>query len=136
MKEIRSKMMLDCPLYPHVCHLLPWKPELLFYVAQNLWQRPPIQMMLQIIIYCNWSTNLRYVMYEIGLLASDTSMCGRTEIPMNVRRITKAHQKDTCQTGSHKGNNTVLKLPDLLLKYSKIGGGGGGGGESGMRIKR
>ena len=64
-------------------------------------------------------------MYEIGLLASDTSMCGRTEIPMNDRRITKAHQKDTCQAGSHKGNNTVLKLPDLLLKYSKIGGGGG-----------
>ena len=54
-------------------------------------------------------------MYKIWLLASDTSMCGRTETTMDVRTSANAHPKDTCQTGSHSGNNTVPKLPDFQV---------------------
>ena len=44
---------------------------------------------------------------------------------MDVRTSPKALPKDICQADSHNGNNTVPKLPDFHLTYSKNRGNPG-----------
>ena len=44
---------------------------------------------------CNRTAGIRCVMFVIGLPASDSLMCGRTDMPMDVRTSAKCHPKLT-----------------------------------------